>query len=326
MLYLVTQPDNEFSYQKMQNNSLRQYLKYYKISFREICLESTDCITNDTKNKIALSYSTPKDTWFITYAQYPVIDLISTKPGRKFAHIHGIEAFLYNPAVPLKYPQYQDTKLRMYDGIFVNSVWSHSLIAQSYPDIAHKTYISGFPINPRYFDPYRNITKIENLVIFNQRFSYKKLNILEAYLTDKLIGAGYRVMHLCSRCSYQELQNNIELRNMMNEYIKRGLELTVSSTERDYYEKLAHGSILITTAIWDTLSIETLEAIELGLIPIAPDTGPFKEYLHPDNLYRPYNVDDILSKVYARPVRPSNINKYYVNNVIKIYFEKMGLK
>ncbi len=325
MLYLVTQPDNDFSYEKMQNNTIRQYLRYSKILYREINLEP-DPFSKHNLSKINLSYSTPKDIWFLTFAQNPLIEVIAKKPGRKFAHVHGLEAALYEPAVLSRCYLNEEQRLNQYDGIFVNSEWAYSIIGQNYPYLSNKTHVTGFPFNPIYMDPYRNLAKIDNLIIFNQRFSYEKLHILEAYLADKFIKHGYRVAHICSPKEYARIQYDRESRVLLNEFSSKGLEVIIANSKREYYEKLAQASIAITTSMCDTLSVSMLEAIELGLIPIAPDYGPFREYIHPDNLYRPYNIDEITNKVIAHPVRPSSIYKYYADNVIKMYLEKMGLR
>lgn len=325
MFYLVTQPDNEFSYQKMHNSTIRQYLNYLKILYREINLDA-DPFSRHNLSKINMSYSKREDIWFLTFAQNPLIDIISKKPGKKFAHVHGLEAGLYEPAVLSGCSLNEEQRLSCYDGIFVNSDWAYSVISKNYPHLAYKTFITGFPFNPGYMEQYKNSAKIDNFIIFNQRFSYEKLHILEVYIADKLIKLGYRVAHICSPIEYDRIQCDRESRVLLNEFSNKGLEVIVANTKNEYYEKLSKASIAITTSLSDTLSVSMLEAIELGLVPIAPDLGPFREYIHPDNLYRPYNIDEIIRKVAERPVRPHNIYKYNADNVMKIYLEKMGLK
>ncbi len=48
-----------------------------------------------------------------------------------------------------------------------------------------------------------------------------------------------------------------------------------------------------------------LEAITLGTVPVAPPNAmAFPEFIHPDNLYPPYDLDYIEQLVIKQPKRP----------------------
>jgi len=324
MLYLILERESEFGYHSTYNTELRRYLDSHNIKFKEINLEKDYfCQTNlDSINSIQ---SSNEDIWLFSYAQNPLINKVLDKPGRKFAHIHGLEALLYEPAVLHGYRLYEEILLYYYDGLFVNSDYAYSVIKKSYPVAAAKTTVTGFPFDVSFAERFKHIEKNEKVIAFNQRFDMDKLHMLEVYICEELIDLGYTVMHICSKGEYERIQWDREAKNLLNEAVKMGVQVLVTKSKDDYFEKLAKAKFTITTSIADTLSICMLEAAALGSISIAPNIGPFPEYICPENLYRPFNVEQIIDIVKKCKNTSVNLAEYSPEKVFGIYMKCMGV-
>ncbi len=163
------------------------------------------------------------------------------------------------------------------------------------------------------------------MIVFNQRFSIDKLHIIEVYLIDILISRGFQVLHLSSEESAKQIMSDRESRALLKRALKQGLQFQVCTTKDEYYRSLAKSSTLISTSIADTLSIATLEAAALDVVPIAPKWGPFPEYLNPENLYRPYNINQIIEMTASPPKNKVDLQKYKPEKVVDIYIKTMGV-
>ncbi len=324
MLYLILESDNGSGYHYTYNNELRKYLQQNNIKFIEIPLESRHlCQTNlDRINSIK---SSNEDIWLFSYAQNPLINIVLLKPGKKFCHIHGLEALAYEPAVLHGYRLYEEVLLYNYDGLFVNSKWAYSVIEKAYPGLASKTQVTGFPFDINFAQRYKGIGKDDKTIAFNQRFDMDKLHMLEVYICEKLIDLGYTVMHICSKGEYERIQSDRESRNLLSEAVKMGVQLLVTKSKDDYYEKLSRAKFAVTTSIADTLSICMLEAAALGAIPVAPNFGPFPEYIPSESLYKPFNVDQIIDIIRRGKNPRVNLERYKPDNVFGIYMKSMGV-
>ncbi len=320
MLYFLSEEEREDNYFRMYNQALRSELNERQVSFRDIPLVGS---FYDQIKKVGSLRTRPDDIWLLSYAHNPIIQWVAQKPGRKFAHAHGLEASLFEPAVLEGYDLHEAKAFREYDGIFVNSEWSKNLIADRYPQLQADIVVSGFPFDQEAVRAEQLQSKTDNLIAFNQRFSLDKLHILEVHLAERLISAGYMVMHLCPRNLIEHIFGDREARALYRQGLKRGLRFVVNDTKAEYYRNLSRAQIQITTSAADTLSIGTLEAATLGATPLAPDWGPFPEYLPEIHLYPPYNIDKIMTLVSDPPVCKVDIGQYAPEMVFARYFEVM---
>ncbi|ACL77099.1 hypothetical protein [Ruminiclostridium cellulolyticum] len=324
MLYLILDPDNELGYHATYNTALRQYLHSHNIEFTEINIDK-DYLSQNNFDRINSIQSRSDDLWLFSYAQNPLINYMFLKPGKKYAHIHGLEASLYEPAVLHGYQLNESIVLYYYDGLFVNSNWAYSIMKKSYPVAAAKTVVTGFPFDIKFAERFRNIEKDDKTIVFNQRFDMDKLHILEVYISEKLIDLGYKVLHICSKNEYERIQWDRESKFLLKEAEKMGVQVLITNTKDDYFEKLARAKYTITTSIADTLSICMLEAGALGSILVAPNIGPFSEYINPKNLYMPYNEDQLIDIVQNCSNTSVDLEKYAPERVFEIYMKSMGV-
>ena len=322
MLYFLTEPETENNYFGTYNAALRSEFKKRRIPYREIALYGSPYTLARTLSTVR---SRPHDTWLLSYAHNPKIEYIAHKPGRKYAHAHGLEASLFEPAVLEGYALNEARAFSHYDAVFVNTNWARSLVVKRYPGLSADVVASGFPFDPGLLHDFLHVPKTGNLIAFNQRFALDKLHILEVHLAEKLISEGYHVIHLCPRKSFDHLQGERESRALFRQGKLRGLEFVINDTKTEYYENLARAQLLITTPVADTLSVGTLEAAALQAIPIAPDWGPFPEYLPPGNLYPPYNIAAIMERVANPPGCKVTWEQFLPEKVVDTYLETMGV-
>ncbi len=324
MLYLVIEPDNGNGYHYTYNNELKKYLDLHNIQFMEIAVEK-DYLCQANIDKVNSIQSKSDDIWLFSYAQNPLIEKVYLKPGRKFAHVHGLEALLYEPAVLHGYRLYEEVLLYFYDGLFVNSEWAYSVIKKAYPGLTAKTIVTGFPLDVSFAEKFKHIEKENKTIAFNQRFDMDKLHMLEIYLCEKLIDLGYTIFHICTKAEYERTQSERESKNLLIQAVKMGVQVLIAESKDDYYEKLAKAKFTVTTSIADTLSVCVLEAAALGSIPIAPDLGPFSEYIPAENLYKPFNVEQLIDKVMHENRVFVNLEKYSPEKVFGYYMKCMGV-
>jgi hypothetical protein len=197
MLYFMGYNDNEGNWTGNFNKAVRNVLANRNISYTE--LPPFDWDTTDAPLDYYRSIdSSENDIWFIGWAQSPIIESIQYKKGRKFGIVVGAVANPFEPSVLMEGSQYINERYRLglYDKIFAVSDWCKQTLISAYPEIQHKVISTGFPIDYGIYDQYKNYEKQPNLVVFNQRFAFEKLNIIEIELSRKLIGMGYRVQHL----------------------------------------------------------------------------------------------------------------------------------
>ena len=322
MLYFVTEPETANNYFGTYHAALRSEFNKRSIPYREIALVGSPYTLARTLSTVR---SRPHDTWLMSYAHNPKIEYIAQKPGRKFAHAHGLEASLFEPATLEGYALNEARAFAHYDAVFVNTDWARDLVMVRYPDLNSEVVVSGFPFDPRLLEDFLHVPKIEDLIVFNQRFALDKLHVLEVYLAERLISEGYQVIHLLPRKSFDHIQGERESRVLFRQGKLRGLKFVINDTKAEYYENLARAQILITTPVADTLSVGTLEAAALGVIPIAPNWGPFPEYLRPGNLYPPYNVAKIMERVAKPPGCRVDWQQFMPEKVVDIYLETMGV-
>ncbi len=321
VLYFLTEPETEGSYFGMYNSVVRSQLRTWSVSFGEIPLADPEA----ARERIEGISSEDDDTWLFSYAHNPIGEHVASKKGRRYAHVHGLEASLYEPAVLEGYSLNEEEALNRFDAVFVNSRWAKGLIETAYPDLGCEVVVSGFPFNVYSLQRYRAGERRRRLVVFNQRFALDKLHILEVHIAEMLNHMGYKTAHLISQEAFRRNMRYRQRRVLMREGYRRGLRFVISATKAEYYRHLAGAGIMITTPLADTLSVATLEAAALGVIPIVPDWGPFPEYVPPANRYPPYNIDAIIKRVAEPPASTADIRRYLPSRVVHTYLVTMGV-
>jgi hypothetical protein len=66
-------------------------------------------------------------------------------------------------------------------------------------------------------------------------------------------------------------------------------------------------------------------SIRLPVIYVAPRAFCFPEFVHRDNLYTPYDLEEVLSIVTAKPRRKHRINQYSKEKVVRCMLKEMAL-
>lgn len=254
--------------------------------------------------------SSPDDVWFVAWAQSPVIDLIRAKPGRKYGYAAGLTAIPFEPARLWGHLLRERERLNCYDGIFLPSEWSAAQARRHYPELGRRLIVTGFPIDFESILPYRWERKIDRLVVFNQRFAVEKLPALEIQLSQRLTERGYRVWHLTEQPPPVIARRSAELAQLLAAARDAGVRFVYNPTKHIYYRRLAMAQVVVTTSLADTLSVALVEGIALGAAPVAPRAMAFPEYVHPDNLYSPYDLDAIERLVTDPPRRSHGIYRH----------------
>ncbi|WP_366924152.1 hypothetical protein MFMK1_001105 [Metallumcola ferriviriculae] len=282
----------------------------------------TKCYTNLVETK-----TSSEDVWLIGWAQSPAIDRVKNMRGRKYGIVVGLTAMPFEPAVLWESEKSlcERKRLNCYDKLFANSHWCKECICRAYPELSDKVVVTGFPIDFSIYHPYLKTVKEDDLVMFNQRFSLEKLHILELELAKLLTAEGYRVMHLTGVSPKKMVRFSPGIKQLVSNASSAGLEFCLNPDKETYHENLAKASVVITTSIADMLPSSLIEAIYMGAVPVAPNNLCFPEFVHPDNLYTPYDLKKIVDLVIKKPDRHHSINQYDKKKVVSNYLREMEL-
>lgn len=321
VLYFLTEPETGGSYFGMYNRAVRSQLRTWAVRFEEIPLAEPAA----AGGRIEGIDSGDDDIWLLSCTHNPIGEQVACKRGRKYGHVHGLAASLYDPAVLEGYTLNEEQALGRFDAVFVNSRWARGLIEGAYPDLGCEVVVSGFPFDAYSLQRYRGQEKRRRMVVFNQRFALDSLHILEVHIAEILNRMGHETVHLVSGEAFRRNMRYRQRRVLMREGHRRGLRFVTSTTKAEYYRRLAGAGLMITTPLADTLSIATLEAAALGVTPVVPDWGPFPEYVPRANRYPPYNVDAIIRRVVEPPASTADFRRYLPSRVIHTYLVTMGV-
>ncbi len=326
MLYFVGYSSSEGAWTEDFNRAVRHELIRLKIDF--IDLPSYDWRGPSARLKEYLEIdSTPADTWFIGWAQSPLIELIQRKKGRKYGLVVGLTEISFDPmvltgtAAGLR----EQERLGIYDKIFANSHWCRECITRAYPALAGKVVTTGFPFDFSAYESYRVVAKEKGLVVFNQRFALERLHILELEVARQLIGHGYRVWHLCGIHPARLRQSSPQLEAILSEADRIGLKFIYNPDKDTYHKNLGKAEVVITTSIADMLPSSLIEAIILGAVPVAPRAFCFPEFVHEDNLYTPFDLAEITNIVERKPHHTHHVDQFAKERVVPRFLHEMGL-
>lgn len=325
MIYFITCPEWDGHWHKYYNKGICSEFSIRGIPYSKIIVDfKSPNISKDVK-EIQRINSKEDDIWLFSMAQNPIIDLVEWKPGRKYGHIHNLGCFLFDPTVMEGIDTQEKRRLDYYDKLFFSSMWSLKSADFTYNNLTDRFVLTGFPLDYAIYEEYKSVPKDSKLIVFNQRFSWERLPQLELELGINLIKRGYRVQHLYAPLENERISNDGTLERLKSLGQLNGIEFIPNPSKEGYHKDLAKASFVITTSICDNLPVAILEAVYLGAVPIAPCSMCFPEFIHRDNLYTPYNLEEIIELVNERPVRNHNIDQYRIDKVISEYLKAMEL-
>lgn len=244
------------------------------------------------------------DILLLTDAHLPIYKTLPSEHGRIYGIVRQAVRFTFDPC--------------LYDGLFVETRWSQKRLAQLHPGIASRLYVAPSPFDASELLPFRKRNKIENLIVFTQAFTRENLHILEIYLADLLIQAGYRIVHLLTAEKRNNLRKAADARGLILEGENRGMEFIYCETKDEYWCRFAEASLMITTAPSGNVA-SLLQASALGVIPLAPCYGDFAELLPAAYLYLPFNLNHILLLASSPPAVPDIIERFLPENCCQSY-------
>jgi len=320
LIYFVTYPGWQGHWHQNYNQAINNEFAKAGIDYRQVTIDWTSHDIHKKLQTIQNINSSWNDSWLLSTAQNPIIELLEHKPGYKFGHIHSLECYPFETAVLQGVSLEEPKRFGYYDRLFLSSQWSLENAVNHYPQYSTKFHYTGFPIDFKIYQPYRHHIKKKNLVVFNQRFSWERLPLIEIELARRLNEKGYEVQHLYAPGS---IKNCFQLQRFMEIGQNYGLNFVANHTKEDYHLNLSRAEFIITTSICDNLPLSLIEAIYLKAIPAAPRGMCFPEFVHQENLYNPYYLEEVISIVTERPEKEHYLEPYDKAKVIKKYLELM---
>ena len=326
MLYFMGYTDSSGNWTGNFTRAIREGLQKRDVKFKELPPFDWQATAAPIGRYLEIR-SEPDDTWFIGWAQSPIIELIKDKPGKKIGLVVGLTAMPFEPAVLVGAEDglREGQRLALYDQIFANSEWCRECICTAYPHLADRVSVTGFPIDYSIYDRFLDVPKDPNLVVFNQRFALEKLHMIEILVAEKLVDLGWRVQHLSGISPKELVERSRSNGPLLNAARRVGLEFKYNRTKEQYHESLARASVAVTTSLADMLPSSLIEAIYLGAVPVAPDSMCFPEFIHRDNLYSAYDLGQVVELVTEKPVRQHTIAAYDKNVVVDRFIDEMQL-
>ncbi|MBT9172635.1 MAG: hypothetical protein DDT21_01021 [Syntrophomonadaceae bacterium] len=323
MLYFVGYHDAEDSWTGCFTRAVRSELLRLRVAFTELPPFDWWGPAAPVSHYLRIK-SSAEDVWLIGWAQSELIELVAAKDGRKFGLVVGLTAGHLDPLAFTQAVVNERQRLALYDGIFANSQWCKACISRAYPEIAGRVAVTGFPFDYQELHPYLKQKKEQDLVVFNQRFALEKLHILELEAARLLSGQGFRVQHLSGVTEERLIRSNPSLGPLLAAARQRGLQFIHNPDKHTYLQNLAKAATVVTTSIADMLPVSLIEAIYLGATPVAPRTLCFPEFVHPDNLYTPYDLTEITDIALRQPKRFHLIEQYAKEAVVGRMLAAMG--
>lgn len=319
-------PDSESNWTGNFTHAVQNELCQRGVSFRNIAPYDWTGPAIPIREYIKIN-SSQNDVWFLGWAQSPLIEIIQHKKGLKYGLVVGLTAAHFDPLMLSGNAESlcERKRLNLYDKLFANSYWCRDCIVRAYPELADKVVVTGFPFQFTMHSHLLRIEKKDNLVVFNQRFALEKLHIIEIEIARLLTRGGVLVQHLTGVHPDKLVKNNPALQPLLKMASEAGIEFVYNQSKKVYLNNLAKAKIVITTSIADMLPNSMVEAIYLGAVPLAPDAFCFPEFIHPDNLYTPYDLEEVVELVFNPPYREHSIMQYNGVNVVECFLTEMEL-
>ncbi len=319
MLHFVIYPDTEGNWHKYYNRAVCSELQRHGIHYRRLITNFYSNSIRSTLHRIQKMNTSNDDIWLFSTAQNPAIEVVEHKPGRKFGHVHNLECMRFETSRLHGVSLNEKHRLGLYHGVFFSSSWALKKAQSCYPQLADRFRLTGFPMDYEVYQPYRYIDKNPKLVVFNQRLACERLAPLEIEIAAELTNLGYEVQHLYhsgTGLSWAACPLAEQLRKIGKQ---SGIDFVSNTNKHQYHVNLAKATCVVTTSICDNLPVSLVEAIRLGAVPVAPRSMCFPEFIHSDNLYSPYHLDEIIELVENKPKRVHSISQYDKRTVVDNY-------
>ncbi|MCF6093314.1 glycosyltransferase [Microaerobacter geothermalis] len=323
MLYFCGYEDTENSWQKNFNTAFLSELDRLKIPYKRLPNRDwTTKVTKDWEEAILSIESKDTDIWFIAWAKNPIMHKLKEKSGKKYTRIAGLGANPYEQAVLTanqgnfpKVKEHEKKMFSLFDGIFMNSYWSMKLAKEAYPHLVDKFIYSGQPTDFSDLEEEKKKRRyIPKLIILNSRFIIERLPLIEIELAKRLIREGFRIWHLQS--DDKIMNERLGIAHLVKLAEESGIEFIHTSTKKEYFQLLSKGQFLLSTSISEMMPVSACEAIYMGLIPIVPDFGPFKEIVHPNNRYPQYDLEAAVQLLKKEPHENHDISDHMKENSV----------
>ncbi|MCF6093316.1 hypothetical protein L1765_04810 [Microaerobacter geothermalis] len=278
-------------------------------------------------NELKHTEAKETDVWFVAHPFHPAMRWIQSKKGIKMTRIAGTAANPYEIGVIYNQTnqKLEESHLSKFDLILTHSKWAHCLVISAYPNLAGRFALVGRPTDFSALTKYKNIPKQKNWIAFSQRFSYDKLFVIEMETTRRLREKGFQIFHLISDQMYHSLHPSLLKWAKLHH-----IQFLVNKNRDEYLTRLSQAEILITTSISDMLPMSLFEAIYLDVIPVAPQMMCFPEFIHPDNLYPPFDIDFMIKLAEKKPIRHHPISfhekKAVIQRILHELEKRFGIK
>lgn len=146
-----------------------------------------------------------------------------------------------------------------------------------------KFVVLGFPINFEKLTEYRTKIKKDRSVCFVSNLTPIKRPEFQMELCEFLLKQGFEVSHFSSLNS-----------PMIESLRKIGCQVFERLNPQEFLKSMAGHQYFISTSSYESLSVSGIEAAVMGLIPICPSIGGFKDWCAPENLYGQYEPEHVV--------------------------------
>ncbi len=325
MLYFVTYPDWQGHWHKYYNRAVCRQLHKLNLQYQRVVTDYYSSSIDSALQDMQAIRSKQTDAWLFSTAQNPAVELVEQKPGFKYGHVHNLECMRFEPSRLQGISLREKRRLNYYDRVFFSSRWSLQRAQNSYPGMSARFVLTGFPMDYEIYQPYRQIAAQPDLVVFNQRFACERLPPVEVELAARLIKNGFRVQHLHPSANGLPRTGCPLTKQLRRLGEEAGIEFVGNDNKHQYHARLARAGCVITTSICDNLPVALIEGIRLGAVPVAPRGMCFPEFVHQDNMYRPYDLAAIERIVRRAPRRVHAIAQYARQKVVNSYIKAMRM-
>jgi hypothetical protein len=312
LLYFISEHFEENLRLQPVNNGIRRFLGEKKIEFEEIA--SPLSYEGYLKKMPTQTEPTQDAIWLLADTRSMEACHLQEMPGRKYAHFHSGNSLT---------PDF----LAHINGVFAASQWDKDRITTAYPALEQRVYVCGFPFYPPHppLHSKQQDRKQKRLVAFNQSFCLENLHILEVYLSGLLRNLDCKVIHLSPVVEQAVIGADPEAHALMLEGQKNGMEFIFYTQPEEYHWWLSQADVSIATTIDHPDLTALIEASTLGATCLAPNRGPFPEFLAEENLYSPYNLAVICEKAAFPPQNSCCTARFNPESVYKLYAQVMGV-
>lgn len=240
----------------------------------------------------------PADLWYVArhsnwMARYLAVEMKKTV----VAHVHGGgETKCFRDVVtPQRTPNIDRVLMRHLAAVTVNTQHHYKLLRELYREDCPFVFVSGFPIELSKYKKYLHHRK--EIILVPARYIPSKQPILLA----KALEAWKHIVVFCSPEKYTEGVVEKDVCHYLNTI---GYTALNDVSHEAFIELLAQAKVVVSASMADTLNVSMIEGSLCGANVVAPDTGPFNEYLDKTFLYEPFSIRAIRDAISSAWISP----------------------